>query len=201
MQPWWLAMIAVSISIAAYYSASYSASYALKIYPILDEASKLASIIVPGATALIKWFAQGSLSIRGAVQKPPLHQQRTTDDRQAYYLNIKRIRGKERPKDCQGRLEIKEENIDCYSIWRTTRKRMSDIGTDDDLLLFEIFMINNKKDIIFYRDARMSIEEPYTQYEDRNIIVSVDAANMKPCKSYEKKISDIIKEANRNLKH
>jgi hypothetical protein len=187
MQPWWLAIIAVSVSIAGY----YSASYVLKIYPILDGASKLASIIVPGATALVKWFTQGSISIKGAVQKPPLHQQRTTEDRQAYYLNIKRIRGKERPKDCKGRLEIKEKNIDDYLIWRTTRNRMSDIGTDDDLLLFEI----SKKNIIIYRDARTPITEPYAQFEDRHVIVSVDAANLKPCKPYEKKISDIVKEA------
>lgn len=97
-------------------------------------------MIIAVVSALVNWLTQGSLSINGAVQKPALFQQNTAEDKQSYFLSVKRKRekGKEWPKDCKGRLEIKEKNIDDYLIWRTTRKGMSDIGTDDDLLLFEI---------------------------------------------------------------
>jgi hypothetical protein len=187
MQPWWLVIIAISVSIAGY----LLISYAFKIYPIVSDVPKIyISLIIGVVPPLVKWLTQGSLSINGVVRGPTIFQQNTTEDRQSYFLNVKRISGKERPKDCKGRLEIKEKNIDDYLIWRTTRKGMADIGTDDDLLLFEI----SKKNIIIHRDARTPIEEPYTQFEDRHVIVSVDAANMKACKPYKKKISDIVKQ-------
>jgi hypothetical protein len=137
MQPWSLIIIAAVVSIAGY----LLLSYAFNIYPIMSEAKKIIPyipMIIAVVSALVNWLTQGSLSINGAVQKPSLFQQNTAEDKQSYFLNVKRIRGKERPKDCKGRLEIKEKNIDEYLIWRTTRKGMSDIGTDDDLLLFEI---------------------------------------------------------------
>lgn len=59
-------------------------------------------------------------------------------------------------------------------------------------------MINNKKEIIFIRDSKMSIEKPYSQFKDREIVVEADAANTKPCKAYKKKISNIVSEAKSN---
>lgn len=195
MEIWSLIIIAAVVSIAGY----FVLSYALELYPIVSDAKKIIpyiSTIIIVVSVLVKWFTQGSLSIKGAVQKPALFQQNMAEDKHSYFLNVKRIRGKERPKDCKGRLEIKEKNIDGCLIWRATRNGMSDIGTDDDLLLFEI----SEKNIIIYRDTRTPIIEPYAQFEDSDVIVSVDAANLRPCKPYEKKISDIIKEGNRNSK-
>ena len=44
----------------------------------------------------------------------------------------------------------------------------------------------------------MSIEKPYSQFKDREIVVEADAANTKPCKAYKKKISNIVSEAKSN---
>jgi hypothetical protein len=137
MQSWSLIIIAAVVSIAGY----LLLSYAFNIYPIMSEAKKIIPyipMIIAVVSALVNWLTQGSLSINVAVQKPAQFQQNTAEDRHSYFLNVKRIRAKERAKDCKGSLEIKEKNIDDYLIWRTTRKGMSDIGTDDDLLLFEI---------------------------------------------------------------
>jgi hypothetical protein len=197
MQFWWLIIIIV-VCIAAY----YPISYALKIYPILSEANKVVPylpLIISVVSALVKWFTQSSLSIKGAVRKPPLFRQNTSEDRQGYFLNVNRLRGKERPKECQGRLQISEA-IDGYPIWRTTRKRFSDIGTDDDLLLFEILNTDSEKEIVFHLDSDTPTKKPYTQFEHKDAIVSVDAINSKACKPYKKKISDVVKEANRNSK-
>jgi hypothetical protein len=197
MQFWWLIIIIV-VCIAAY----YPISYALKIYPILGEVNKVVPylpFIVSVVSAMVKWFTQGSLSIKRAVRKPALFQQNTREDRQGYFLNISRLRGKERPKDCQGRLEIGGV-VDDYTVWYRTGKKFSDIGTDDDLLLFEILHNDGEKDIVFHSDSETPIKKPYTQLEHRDVIINIDAANLKPCKPYKKKISDIVKEANRNSK-
>jgi hypothetical protein len=88
----------------------------------------------------------GFLSIKGAVRKPALFQQNTSEDRQGYFLNVNRLRGKQRPKECQGRLEISGV-IDGYPLC-ATREKSSDIGTDDDLLLFEILNTDSEKEIV-----------------------------------------------------
>jgi hypothetical protein len=193
MDPRWLSLITVSLSIAGY----FLISYAFKTYNIVNEATKIIPyipMITVIVSALIKWFTEGSLSIKGVVQKAALFQQNTREDRQDYFLNVKRIRGKERPKNCQGRSQIIGKNIEDYSIWRSTRERFSDIGTDDDLLLFEIFVLDNNKNIVFHRKPKTLIEQPYFEFEDSYIIVDIDAENMKPCKPYKKKIADIVEE-------
>lgn len=196
MQWWWLVIIAVSVSVAGYFLISYFQN----IYPIINEAKKTYLAIYPtiGSVVgvLVKWFTQTSLSTDSILKKPAIFYKGGQESREDYWLKVKRIRGKERPKNCQGRLEIAEENIDDYSIWRTTRKRYSDIGTDDDLLIFEISTTkDNEKNIIFITEDKTPIEKPYTGFEDRDIIVKVDAENTKPCKTYKKKISNIVKEA------
>jgi hypothetical protein len=55
---------------------------------------------------LIKWLSQTSLSINHVVKKPAVLYKSAGENREDYFLNVKRIRGKERPKNCQGRLKI-----------------------------------------------------------------------------------------------
>jgi hypothetical protein len=67
-------------------------------------------------------------------------------------------------------------------------------------LLFEILNTNHEKEIVFHLDSETPTKKPYAQLEYKDAIVSVDASNLKPCKPYKKKISDIVKEANRKSK-
>jgi hypothetical protein len=86
---------------------------------------------------IISWFRGSALEIGKITNQPSSYSSPGANKRQAFVLKVKRKWGKDRPRKCQGRLELEGTNIDNYTIW-SNHKRHTDIGNDDDLSLFEI---------------------------------------------------------------
>jgi hypothetical protein len=82
--------------------------------------------------------------------------------RKGYFLKLYR-RGKERPEESAGKLQIKGKNIDNYTIWENGRK-YSAVDMDTLLKLFEISEID-KPCILFHLFSDRDEEHRYEQIE------------------------------------
>jgi hypothetical protein len=173
---------------------------------LIGQIATVTAIIGAGIAILkmiIDWYRENVLKYGGLVVKQQPYSSKGKDiNYPAYYLRIKRTRGRGRAENCDGFVTIEETEINRNSMWEGGLQYIP-ISIQGDLKLFEIHEYDGNKDLVFRSNPANSLEHiwhdaiPYTDELGKRIIsVRIGSSNANvPSKPFIKTVREIIESA------
>jgi hypothetical protein len=115
----------------------------------------------------------------------------THNDEPAYFINVKKKKGKGYAKDCEGK--IKTDGINTHTVWALNEPRRIDIADEMKLRLFAVDTKENTIDFpsATFTEGRSFNFKDLDDYLNKDLTIMVYCNTNSP-KPYIKKIRDII---------
>jgi hypothetical protein len=160
-------------------------------------------VVIAMWKTITDWYRENVLEYDGLFVKQQPYSWKGKDiNYPAYYLRIRRTRGRGRAENCDGFVTIEETEINRNSMWEGGLQYIP-ISIQGDLKLFEIHENDGHKDLVFRSNPANSLEHiwhdalPYTDELGKRIIsVRIGSSNASvPSQPFIKTVRQIIESA------